>query len=77
MEYATAEAGLELAVRSSATATGHATVDDGILLDLAPMNGLLTDPEAKPPWPSRASPSVTAHPWAPLTKTYAAHRLFM
>jgi FAD/FMN-containing dehydrogenase len=43
-----AEAGLVLAVRSgSHSITGHSVVDDGLMIDLTPMNQVLVDPDAR------------------------------
>jgi FAD/FMN-containing dehydrogenase len=62
------ETGLELAVRSGGhSLAGHSTVDGGILLDLAPMKGLLIDPDRRLAW---AQPGLTA---GEITAAAAAH----
>ena len=64
------DTGLELAVRSGGhSLAGHSTVDGGIVLDLAPMKGLLIDPVAKLAW---AQPGLTA---GEVTTAAAAHGL--
>jgi FAD/FMN-containing dehydrogenase len=43
-----AEEGLEIAVRSGSHGiSGHAVVDDGLMIDLTPMNQVVVDPEAR------------------------------
>ena len=64
------ETGLELAVRSGGhSLAGHSVPNGGILLDLAPMKGLLIDPERRLAW---AQPGLTA---GEVTDAAAAHGL--
>jgi FAD/FMN-containing dehydrogenase len=64
------ESGLPLSVRGGAhSLAGFGTNDGGIVLDLAAMNGLLIDPEARTAW---AQPGLTAGEY---TEAAAAHGL--
>ena len=62
--------GLEIAVRGGGhNVAGRATVDDGLMIDLAPMKGILVDPKARR---ARAQGGVT---WRELNRETQLHGL--